>query len=140
MKARVFISIVLCIACFTACEKKEADNEFSNQITLGTGLNHSNYFELSGESSDFYQVGGSAIIYVRVESAEDIAGNPILLEFKTLDNSLINSISRPSTQDYGHILISSFEWMWTAGTYKVEAYIVQGDDKKFVAETVFTVH
>lgn len=131
-----FASLIVC----NSCDKKESEPEFKNEITLGTGLNHANYFELSGVSSEFYSVGGSAIIYFKVESSEDIAGNAILLEFRTMSNGLINSISRPSTQDYGHILISSFEWMWEAGTYKAQAYIVKGDDTQFVAETVFTVH
>lgn len=140
MKTKTLAIILFSIFSMYACDKKESEPEFSNKITLGTGLNYSNYFELTGEGTDFYMTGGSAIIYFKVESSEDIGGRSILLEFKTLDNGLINSISRPSTQEYGHMLLSSFEWMWETGTYKVQAYIVNGDDKQFIAETVFTVH
>jgi hypothetical protein len=141
MKTKILLFVTcFSLVFFNSCSKKEGESEFKNQITLGTGLNYSNYFELTGVSSDFYLVNGSVIIYFKVESKQDIAGNAIMLEFRNLQNEVIHTISRPSTQDYGHMLLSSFEWTQSVGTYLIKAYIVKEDSTDFVAETTITIH
>lgn len=138
MKKIFFLLIVATTISLTSCIEKT--DEFSDQITLGTGVNSTNYFELTGEGSEFQSINQSSIIYFRVESKEDLAGNDILLEFRTLNNGLINSITRENPQDYGHILVSYFDWQWMTGSYKVQAYIIKGLDKELIAEKEFTIY
>lgn len=138
MKKVFFLLIVSTIISLTSCIEKT--DTFSDQISLGTGVNPTNYFELTGEGTEFQSINQSSIIYFRVESKEDLAGNDVLLEFRTLNNGLINSITRENPQDYGHILVSYFDWQWMTGSYKVQAYIIKGLDKQLIAEKEFTIY
>jgi hypothetical protein len=135
-------SYLLCVSTLvlmlTSCEKTD-DSGFKNKLTLGTGINPSNYFELTDVGTTFTRIGASAVIYFRLESKDDMEGATVLLDFETLDGGLINTISRPQAQSYGHIMVSSFEWMWDTGTYKIKAYLDMPDGRKFIASIEFEV-
>jgi hypothetical protein len=118
----------------SSCEEK---SEFTDALTLGTGMSG---FTITGESSSFTQTSGSVVIYYRLESEEDMAGRTAVLDFETSSGSLINTITRPQAQDYGHIQLSSFEWLGSTGTFVMKAYLADGVDKIFIAEKEFTIN
>ena len=118
----------------TSCKK--SSSEFSDKITLGTGASG---FTITGESTSFTQVSGSVIIYIRIESEEDMAGRTIVLDFETASGSLINTITRPQAQDYGHILLSSFDWLGDKGNFTVNAYLADGTEKILITSQDFTI-
>ena len=130
MTAALFVS---------SCEEKD-DSGFINELSLGTGVSTTNYFDLTGAGSTFTIIGGSAVIYFRLESKDDMEGATVILDFETTAGGLINTISRTQAQSYGHIMVSSFEWMWNAGTYRIKAYLDKNGGKVFIASTEFTVN
>jgi hypothetical protein len=136
---QLFIVAFAMLFTFSNCKKDSTSSEFTNKITLGTGTEATNAFNLTGESSTFYQVGGSALIYFRLESADDMGGSTVILDFETTGGSLINTISRPAVQNYGHIMVSSFNWEWQTGNYTVKAYLLVTGTKKFIASKDFTI-
>jgi hypothetical protein len=128
------ISIITSLLLLSSCEEK---SEFTDALTLGTGMSG---FTITGESSSFTQTSGSVVIYYRLESEEDMAGRTAVLDFETSSGSLINTITRPQAQDYGHIQLSSFEWLGSTGTFVMKAYLADGVDKIFIAEKEFTIN
>lgn len=97
----IFAILLLAIG----CEKDDSPSDtFSNSLTLGTGLNPSNLFELTGEGTSF--PAGSQI-YFRLESKEDMAGSPVRINIKAAGSD-IDNIDYPVLQEYGHIYLSSF--------------------------------
>lgn len=89
----------------TGCEKDDSPSDtFSNSLTLGTGLNPSNLFELTGEGTSF---PAGSLIYFRLESKEDMAGSPVRINIKAAGSD-IDNIDYPVLQEYGHIYLSSF--------------------------------
>jgi hypothetical protein len=69
-----------------------------------------------------------------------MAGRTVVLDFLTSGDDLINTITRDQAQDYGHIMLSSFEWLGGTGNYKINAYLADGNDKIFIATTDFTIN
>jgi hypothetical protein len=136
---QLFAIIFAILFTFNNCKKDKTSSEFSNLITLGTGIEASNAFNLTGEGSIFYKIGGSALIYFRLESADDMGGSTVELDFETTGGSLINTISRPAAQNYGHIMVSSFDWEWETGNYTVKAYLQETSGRKFIASKDFTI-
>lgn len=89
----------------TGCEKDDSPSDtFSNSLTLGTGLNPSNLFELTGEGTVF---PAGSLIYFRLESKEDMAGFPVRINIKAAGTDIEN-LDFPAIQEYGHIYLSSF--------------------------------
>ncbi len=133
---RVIIGITLftTLVVLNSCDKA---SEFSNKLTLGTGMSG---FDITGESTTFTQTSGSVMMYYRLESEEDMAGRTAVLDFETASGSLINTITRVQAQDYGHIQLSSFEWLGGSGTFVMKAYLADGLDKIFIAKKEFTVN
>ena len=137
---QLFILVFVIMFTFSNCKKDDkTTSEFSNKITLGTGVEATNAFNLTGESSTFYEVGGNALIYFRLESADDMGGATVELDFETTGGSLINTISRPAAQNYGNIMVSSFVWEWETGNYTVKAYLQETNSRKFIASKDFTI-
>jgi hypothetical protein len=128
--AILFISII-----FNGCKKEE--DEYVDDLRLGTGMVG---FDLTGEASTFIMTEGSIFLYFRLESADDMAGRTVVLDFLTSGDALINTITRDQAQDYGHIMLSSFEWLGGTGNYKINAYLADGNDKIFIATTDFTIN
>ncbi len=117
--------------------KKKSDstsNEFSNKLTLGTGLNPNNLFELTGAGTSFT---ASTAIYFRLESADDMAGSAVRLKIDQQDGTPISSQDYPSLQSYGHIYLSNFTITRT-GSYTATGILVTG--LKTVASINFTVN
>jgi hypothetical protein len=128
--ALLFVSTI-----FNGCKKDES--AYINELKLGTGMAG---FDLIGEGKTFSIPEGSVFLYFRLESADDMAGRTVVLDFLTSGNGLINTITREQAQDYGHIILSSFEWLGGSGSFKINAYLADGNDKIFIATTDFTIN
>lgn len=116
----------------TACEKDDSPSDtFSNSLTLGTGLNPSNLFELTGEGTEF--IAGS-LIYFRLESKADMNGSPVRINIKEGAAEVIDW-DFPSLQESGHIYLSSFV-VPIAGHYTATGILTMGN--KEVAAINFT--
>jgi hypothetical protein len=132
----IFLGLLLICLTFLGC-KKEETSEFQDELKLGTGMSG---FDLTGEATTFTMTEGSIILYFRLESQEDMAGRTVVLDFLTSGDDLINTITRAQTQSYGHIMLSSFEWLGGIGNFKINAYLADGNDKIFIATTNFTIN
>jgi hypothetical protein len=129
-------SILLISMVVISCSKKSdsTSSEFSNKLTLGTGLNSSNLFELTGTGTSFVV---NTYIYFRLESVDDMGGSKVRIKIDKQDGTAYNSIDYPNPQSYGHIFLSSF--MITApGSYKATGILVTGT--KTIASVNFTVN
>jgi hypothetical protein len=116
-----FFFAILLVA--MACEKDDSPSDtFSNSLTLGTGLNPSNLFELTGEGTSF---PAGSLVYFRLESKDDMAGSPVRLNFKS-GGTDISNIDYPSLQEYGHIYLSSFTAP-VAGNYTATGILTEGN-------------
>lgn len=105
------------------CEKDDSPSDtFSNSLTLGTGLNPSNLFELTGEGTVF---PAGSLIYFRLESKDDMAGSPVRLNIKEAGAD-VNNFDYPALQDYGHIYLSSFIAP-VAGNYTATGILTEGN-------------
>ncbi len=118
----------------TGCEKDDSPSDtFSNSLTLGTGLNPSNLFELTGEGTSF---PAGSLIYFRLESKEDMAGSPVRINIKSAGIDVID-LDYPSLQQYGHIYLSSFTAP-AAGNYTATGILTTGnksvDEINFVTQ------
>jgi hypothetical protein len=103
-KAGILLVLAGFILVLASCDKSD-ESEFRNKLTLGTGMNAAS-FELTGEGTTFNSIGGSSIIYFRLESKDDMEGADVLLDFLTPDSEQpINNLSRDQAQDYGHIFM-----------------------------------
>jgi hypothetical protein len=117
-------------------ESNSTSDQFSNKLTLGTGMNG---FTINGETTNFSLIGGRATIYWRLESAADMAGSAVRIEISRQSTSgwtNDNSFNFPSTQNYGHIMLSSFS-LANAGNYRATGVLVTGNVT--VATKDFTV-
>lgn len=105
------------------CEKDDTPSDtFSNSLTLGTGLNPSNLFELTGEGTSF---PAGSLIYFRLESKDDMAGSPVRINIKSAGTDVEN-LDFPSLQEYGHIYLSSFTAP-VAGNYTATGILTDGN-------------
>ena len=133
---KIFFLLLITLA-VVSCSKKSDSNsspEFTNKLTLGTGLNPSNLFQLTGEGTSFM---ASTSIYFRLESADDMAGSAVRLKIDQQDGTPISSQDYPSLQSYGHIFLSNFTITRT-GSYVATGILVTG--LKTVATINFTVN
>lgn len=115
-----------------ACEKDDSPSDtFSNSLTLGTGLNPDNLFELTGEGTEF---NGGSLVYFRLESTADMKGSPVRIKIKEGAADVIE-LDFPSLQESGHIYLSSFA-VPIAGHYTATGILTVGN--KEVASINFT--
>jgi hypothetical protein len=132
MKKLLFV--LLGIVILSGCSKKSTtDNPYSNSLQLGTGINPTNLFDLTGTGTSF---NASSLIYFRLESADDQGGSSIKLQINKQDGTSYNSYTYPALQNYGHIFISSFS-IPDPGNYTVTGIIVTGN--KTVASLGVTI-
>jgi hypothetical protein len=127
--------LLVIIVLASACKKKDAaaTDEFSNSLKLGTGMNASN-FTLTGEGTSFTPL---STIYFRLESKDDMAGSPVLVNISLAGSSVvITHFDYPSLQSYGHLYLSAFA-IPIAGSYVATGVLTTGN--KTIASVNFTV-
>jgi hypothetical protein len=132
---RDLVSLAACLSLLCSCSKD--DNEFSNKLTLGTGLNQSNLFELTGIGTTFT---APATIFFRLESEADMAGSDITIRIDIKEgDEYVEFTSFPfdNPQSFGHIFLSSFS-LAEGGQFKATGILVTGN--KEIASKEFTVN
>ena len=136
-----FIIIIMAVIFINGCKKESSatstSDQYSNKLTLGTGMNG---FDLTGVTTSFSRIGGVANIYWRLESANDMGGSSVTLAIDRQGSSgwvSYNSTTYPSTQSYGHIMLSNVVVADT-GSFRATGILVTGNAT--VATTNFTVH
>jgi hypothetical protein len=137
MMKKIF-SLLLISLLIISCSKKSdtATSEFSNNLTLGTGLSSTNSFELAGTGTSF---ATSDIIYFRLESVDDMAGSKVRIKITKQDGTEFESPADfDNPQTYGHIFISAFQAPSVAGTYTATGILVTGN--KTIASLALTIH
>lgn len=123
MKNVIFILFTLAVIS-SGCKKSEdSTSEYNNKIELGTGLDPSNSFILTGVGTTF---ASTATIYFRLESQDDMAGSIVKIQVMNSDGTLYNAWEYPNPQSYGHIMVSSFRIAET-GNYTVSGILVTGN-------------
>jgi hypothetical protein len=131
------ILMFLAALAFVSCSKKSDDSNstpaYSNKLELGTGLNPSNLFELTGKGTTFTLLSA---IYFRLESADDMAGSAVRIQIDTQTGTAVATYDYPSIQSYGHIFLSSFA-VEVPGNYKATGILVTGN--KTIASVNFVV-
>ena len=133
---KIFFLLLITLA-IVSCSKKSDNTStatYSNNLTLGTGLNPNNLFELTGAGTSFT---APAVIYFRLESADDMAGSAVRLKIDQQDGTPISSQDYSNPQSYGHIFLSNFTITRT-GSYVATGILVTG--LKTVASVNFTVN
>jgi hypothetical protein len=139
-----FISIIaLLIIIVSGCKKDSSDptsgnNQYSNKLTLGTGVDYSKFL-ITGEGVSFYKAGGSVQIFWRLESANDMAGSNVNIKIEKQSGGTFISdttITYPNPQSYGHIMISSFTFSKT-GNFRATGILINGNTS--VASKEFSV-
>jgi hypothetical protein len=66
----------LLLLCFSGCKKDDPStnaDQSTDKLTLGVGLNASNLFQVTGETTTFTATS-NLMIYWRLESKDDMAG------------------------------------------------------------------
>jgi hypothetical protein len=103
----------------TACKDSQSpsnpSDEFSNELTLGTGMSG---FSLVGETTTF--PAAPVQVFYRLESASDMGGSAIEIRVeKKIGGVYQANQTFPYTnpQNYGHIFLSSFT-LSAAGEYR----------------------
>ena len=132
---KIFFLLLITMAVISCSKKSDStSNEFSNKLTLGTGINPNNLFELTGVGTSFTV---STTIYFRLESADDMGSSAVRLKIDQQDGTPIFTQDYPSLQSYGHIFLSNFT-ITRAGSYTATGILVTG--LKTVASINFTVN
>lgn len=93
-------------ACNGSKNPSKPTDEFSNELTLGTGMSG---FDLIGETTSF--PAAPALIFYRLESAADLGGSAIEIRVeKKVNGAYLAAHAFPysNPQNYGHIFLSSF--------------------------------
>jgi|WetSurMetagenome_2_1015567.scaffolds.fasta_scaffold34827_3 hypothetical protein len=143
MKASVIIIISLFFIIASGCKKNSSnpasgDSQYSNKLTLGTGVDYSKFL-ISGEGTSFYKIGGSVQVFWRLESANDMAGSNVNIKIEKQSGGTYLSdttFSFANPQSYGHIMISSFIITKT-GNFRATGVLTNGNTT--VASKEFTV-
>ena len=130
---KIFFLLLIAMA-VVSCSKKSTSSEFSNKLTLGTGINPNNLFELTGAGTSFT---APAVLYFRLESAVDMGGSTVRIKIDQTDGTPISSQDYTNPQSYGHIFLSYFTITRT-GSYVATGILVTG--LKTVASINFTVN
>jgi len=139
MKYFAFILLFSVSILFNGCKEKstESGDEYSNKLTLGTGLNPANLFQLTGEGTNFNK---NVPIFFRLESKDDMAGSAVKIKIEVKSNGTYSdhkSFDFPNPQSYGHILLSSFT-LDAAGSYRASGILTAGN--KSIATKEFVVN
>ena len=132
---KIFLLLLVVLA-MTSCSKKSEDtstSSFSNKLELGTGLNPSNLFQLTGVGTTFTLSGS---IYFRLESADDMGSSAVRIQIDKQDGTAVATYDYPSIQSYGHIYLSAFS-VELPGNYKATGILVNGN--KTIASVNFVV-
>ena len=132
---KIFLLVIVVLA-FASCSKKSEDTSttgFTNKIELGTGLNPSNLFQLTGVGSTF-KLGGT--IYFRLECADDMGSSAVRIQIDKQDGTAVATYDYPSIQSYGHIFLSTFS-VEVPGNYKATGILMTGN--KTIASASFVV-
>jgi len=131
---------VLLMLQLSGCAKEDSStspDSSADNLTLGTGINPSNLFELVGEGTTFK--GVNVDIYWRLESKDDMTGSAVKIKIEKLVSgvySIFQTNSYSSTQNNGHIMISSFSLPQT-GSFRATGILVATN--KSIASRDFTV-
>jgi hypothetical protein len=141
MKTTLYTILLSCfILIISGCKKDEnpaSADEYSNKLTLGTGIGE-NGFQLNGEATTF--TGANNPIYFRLESQTDMEGSQIRIRLEKNSGSgfvFYNDYTFNNPQSYGHIFLSSFKTGQT-GSYKATGIIVSKNLE--VASLQFTIN
>jgi hypothetical protein len=132
---RDLVSLAACLSLLYSCSKD--DNEFSNKLILGTGVNPNNLFEITGVGTTF---SVPATIYFRLESEVDMAGSDVLIRIDIKEGPEyveFTSFTFDNPQATGHILSSSFT-LETGGLFKATGVLITGG--RVIASKEFTVN
>lgn len=137
------VGIFVCLFLFTSgCKKDESnpvEDEFSNNLIIGTGVDYSK-FAISGEGTSFTKIGPSLTLYWRLESKNDMQGSAVKIKIEKQNAGVYaayTEFSYNAAQDYGHIMISSFS-LTESGSYKATGILVNGTVN--VASKEFTIN
>ena len=120
----VFATLLITLA-LTGCKDSASDPApaYTDQLTLGTGLNPSNPFELIGVGTTLLK---SEPIWFRLESSADMAGSDVRIVITTNVGGNWMDYQSPvfsNPQSYGHIFLSSFI-IDDPGSYKARGVLV----------------
>jgi len=143
MRTWILVAVLALIAAFTGCKKDDDStspdtDQYTNKLTLGTGMNATN-FTLTGEGSAFTLSSGSALIYYRLESAADFGGAGVSIRVEKQSGgsySTVGTYAYANPQNYGHIIMSAFT-VASAGSYRATGLLTASSTT--VASTTFTV-
>ncbi|MCX6246274.1 MAG: hypothetical protein NTW10_00940 [Bacteroidetes bacterium] len=135
MKKILFLLLILLSV--VSCSKKSDSTStgYSNKLTLGTGLNATNPFELTGVSTTFPV---STTIFFRLESVDDMGGSKVRIQVDHQDGTpyvTVPDFDNPSS--YGHIFLSGFS-LPDKGSYKATGILVTGN--KTIASINFVLN
>ncbi|MBN1180766.1 MAG: hypothetical protein JXB49_00665 [Bacteroidales bacterium] len=133
MKKIFFMMIALAYFVFTGCEKDSGDDEWSNKIELGTGIQG---FDLTGVGSKFTQY---TTIWFRLESKTDMTGKTVKTRIEQMSGSPIIDdiiVSYPIAEK--HILVSTFN-VAIKGSYKISAYFDDNGTETGIASAEFVI-
>ena len=122
----MLMAVILIIGCKKSSNPASSSDQYSNTLTLGTGMSG---FTITGETTNFYRVGGRATIYWRLESSADMAGSSVRIAIaKQGTNGFVSdtSFTFASTQSYGHIMLSSFA-LTATGSFRATGILVTGN-------------
>lgn len=139
----MIVALALVVAC-AGCKKDDSStgsgsDQYTNKLTLGTGMNATN-FTLTGEGTSFTRASGSAMIYYRLESAADYGGAGISIRIEKQSGSsytTVGTYAYANPQNYGHIIMSAFA-VTDVGSYRATGLLTASSTT--VASTTFTVN
>jgi len=141
MRSFTLIATLALLVTCSACKKDDpasSTDQFTNRLTLGTGMNASN-FTLTGEGSTFNRAAGIATIYYRLESAADFGGAGVSIKIEKQSGSsytVVGTYPYTNPQNYGHIVMSAFA-VSDIGSYRATGLLTA--TSAAVATTTFTV-
>ncbi len=145
MRLYTIVLLVIAAVSFSSCKKDEDPassnntSQYSNKLTLGTGMNATN-FTLSGETTTFTRVGGTVPIFYRLESAADLGGAAVSIKIeKQTGGTYTTVVTYPYTnpQAYGHIIMAAFA-LGDAGSYRATGLLTVAGT--VIASVNFTVN
>lgn len=123
-------AVVLAAASGACSSSTDADGDFADGLTIGTGMSG---FNLIGEgSTSSLSATGGGTLYFRLESASDIGTRFVRLYIYGSGGAPYGQKDVVPPQSYGHILLSSFR-ITDAGSYEVRGYLV--DTSSGITET-----
>lgn len=123
------------VACGGSKSSTKPADEFTNALTVGTGLSG---FDLVGETTSFS--GAPVQIYFRLESTGDLGGSAIEIRVERTVGGVYQAdqiFPFTNPQSYGHLFLSSF-MLSTIGEYRATGVSVSTGTA--IARREFVVH